>query len=105
MNRGACHQRIFSDESDYQYFMSLLLDTRNLYSFIVHAYCLMTNHYHLLIETKDEDISKIMKRINQFYTRYFKDMNRQLYREFVESRIRYEIFEELIAKEMGEDEL
>ena len=71
MNRGACHQRIFSDESDYQYFMSLLLDTRNLYSFIVHVYCLMTNHYHLLIETKDEDISKIMKRINEFYTRYY----------------------------------
>ena len=71
----------------------------------MHAYCLMTNHYHLLIETKDEDISKIMKRINQFYTRYFKDMNRQLYREFVESRIRYGIFEERIAKEMGEDEL
>ena len=180
MNRGACHQRIFSDESDYQYFMSLLLDTRNLYSFIVHAYCLMTNHYHLLIETKDEDISKIMKRINEFYTRYynvkygrdgalfrgrfkscevlddeyflqtsryiclnpvnarivelpeqykwssystlvglteepitecdktlryFKDKNKQLYREFVESRIRYGIFEEQIAKEMGEDEL
>ena len=69
------------------------------------AYSLMTNHYHILIETKGEDISKIMKRINEFYTRYFKHKNKQLYREFVESRIRYGIFEEQIAMEMGEDEL
>ena len=88
MNRGACHQRIFSDESDYQYFMSLLLDTRNLYSFIVHAYCLMTNHYHLLIDTKDEDISKIMKLAIYLLLR---DMERIMEKKYIGPN--YKIFE------------
>lgn len=65
MNRGACHQTIFEDEEDYQYFLTLLLDTRKRYPFVVHAFCLMSNHYHLLLETKVDDIGKIMKRINE----------------------------------------
>lgn len=71
MNRGACHQKIFHNKSDYRYFLNLLLGTQDLYPYVVHAYCLMTNHYHLLIETKTESISSIMKRIGENYTRYY----------------------------------
>lgn len=71
MNRGANHQEIFSDEMDYQYMRELIKITQEKYDFYVHAYCFMTNHYHLLIETKEESISKIMKQIDEFYTRYY----------------------------------
>ncbi|MDD5999113.1 MAG: transposase, partial [Lachnospiraceae bacterium] len=56
--------------------------------------------YSTLVGLTEEPITECDKTL-----RYFKDKNKQLYREFVESRIRYGIFEERIAKEMGEDEL
>lgn len=71
MNRGVNHQSIFSEEMDYEYFLEILRKTKELYPFEIHAYCLMTNHYHLLIETKDDEIWKIMKMINLFYVRYY----------------------------------
>lgn len=71
MNRGSNHQKIFWDESDYQYLLELILITQEKYGFKIHAFCLMTNHYHLLLETENEHISKIMKQIDEFYTRYF----------------------------------
>lgn len=71
MNRGANHQKIFSDDSDYQYIAALIKMTQNKYGFKLHAYCFMTNHYHLLLETENEHISKIMKQIDEFYTRYY----------------------------------
>lgn len=71
MNRGGSHQNIFKDESDYQYMLRLLQSTKEKFPFYVHAYCLMTNHYHFLIETLNDDISNIMKRIDSTYTRYF----------------------------------
>jgi len=37
----------------------------------VHAYCLMTNHYHLLVETLDPNIGRGMERLNGIYARWF----------------------------------
>lgn len=71
MNRGANHQKIFLDKNDYLYFLELLKITKAKYKFELHSYCLMPNHYHLLMETLDEDVSKIMKQIDAIYTRYF----------------------------------
>ena len=71
MNRGTNHQNIFLDESDFQFFIALIKDTQKEFPFILHAYCLMTNHYHLLIETIDSEIWDIMKRIDQIHARYF----------------------------------
>lgn len=59
MNRGGSHQNIFKDESDYQYMLRLLQSTKEKFPFYVHAYCLMTNHYHFLFETLNDDISNI----------------------------------------------
>lgn len=77
MNRGGNHRNIFLDKSDYEYFLELLRNTKEKYPYELHAYCLMTNHYHLLIETKDKEIWHIMKRIDQFYTEYFNSKYRQ----------------------------
>lgn len=52
----------------------LLQNTVNRYDWYCHAYCLMDNHYHLLIETNTPTLSKGMKFLNGTYTQYF---NRQ----------------------------
>ena len=56
MNRGGSHKDIFKEKMDYEYFLMLLKDCRKRYACIIHAYCLMTNHYHLLLETSDKEI-------------------------------------------------
>lgn len=71
MNRGACHQKIFCSSSDYEYMHNLLLKTKSTYEFNIHSYCFMSNHYHFLIETFSDNISMIMKKIDESYTRYF----------------------------------
>lgn len=71
VNRGVEKRAIFLEDADYFYFMTLLDELRGLYCFNLHAYCLMNNHYHLLIETVDENLSLILKQLNQRYTLYF----------------------------------
>ena len=67
MNRGINHMDLYCDESDYEYFLVLLKSVKKQHPYELHAYCLMTNHYHMLLETKDEEIWKIMKKIDQYY--------------------------------------
>ena len=45
--------------------------TTEPYSITLHNYCLMSNHYHLLIETKNENLSKFMRQLNMNYAIYF----------------------------------
>jgi putative transposase len=71
LNRGVEKRAIFLEDLDYFYFLSLLDELRELYRFQLHAYCLMNNHYHLLIETTDENLSLILKQLNHRYTLYF----------------------------------
>ncbi len=58
---------IMKESTDYAMFLSILDDVFAKYPFIIHSYCLMTNHIHLLIETKDSHISLIMKRLLSLY--------------------------------------
>ena len=67
MARGNYRQNIFKDDEDFKVFLLLMQDAKTKYGFKLHAYCLMTNHYHLLLETEQTEIWKIMKRINQIY--------------------------------------
>lgn len=71
MGRGNHQQDIFEDKTDYQYFLILLEEIQKRYPFELHGYCLMTNHYHLLIETREKEIWFIMKRLAQLYTYYY----------------------------------
>ena len=71
INRGVERRNIFLDEDDFDKFLSILYKVFKDYAAILHSYCLMTNHYHLLIETKKSNISDIMKRINSLYSIYF----------------------------------
>lgn len=68
INRGNYRQTIFRQPSDYQLFLQIVQDTMRKYPFILHSYCLMTNHFHLLLETKDVEIWFIMQRILKLYS-------------------------------------
>lgn len=70
-NRGVRKMVIFYDEDDYLNYLQLLKKTKQRYPFLLHAYCLMTNHVHLLLQTLDEPIYVIMKHLNANYAKYF----------------------------------
>ena len=71
MNRGAGRRWIYKHDKHYHYFLSLLADTAERYRSEVHAYCLMGNHYHLMLHTPDGNLQRIMRHINGVYTQYF----------------------------------
>lgn len=71
MERGIRRQAIYKEESDYQAFISILQSGLEKYGCILHAYCLMTNHFHMLLETGETDVSKFMKHLAGCYARYF----------------------------------
>lgn len=71
VNRGVERREIFSEAEDYEKFLELLCDACAKFDVTLHSYCLMTNHYHLLIETHQENLSKVMRTINAQYAAYF----------------------------------
>jgi putative transposase len=69
--RGNQWQDIFLDEADHRQYLERLYRYRNKCGFILYGYVLMTNHVHLLIETPNDPISRIMQMVNFTYTQYF----------------------------------
>src|SRR5512138_2766677 len=70
-SRGNEKKPVFRDDTDRQSFLNTLQHVNKRYHWICHAYCLMTNHYHLLIETPDGNLSIGMRQINSVYTQLF----------------------------------
>jgi REP element-mobilizing transposase RayT len=68
--RGNERKKIFSSSRDYEKFRQYLADAREKYRFLLHAYVLMGNHYHLIIETPEGNLSRAMHYINSSYTTY-----------------------------------
>lgn len=71
MERGNEQKDLFKDEEDYVHFLGILERNRKKYGFYLYAYCLMTNHLHLLLGSNGADISQVMKSINVSYVIYF----------------------------------
>ena len=71
MNRGLAHQRVFSDREDYQQFLKLLSECHEMWGVRVLAYCLLGNHYHLLIQTPEANLSRIMRHLDGLYTQRY----------------------------------
>ncbi len=92
--RGNRKQDIFFDNRDRLTFLKLLGHVVNTYNLICHSYCLMTNHYHLLIETPDANLSTGMRDLNGMYTQAF-NKNHQIVGHLFQGR--YKAF--LIEKE------
>ena len=70
-SRGNARDRIFQDDQDKRAFLSVLGSVIEKYHWFCHAYCLMDNHYHLLVETPDGNLSRGMRQLNGVYTEKF----------------------------------
>ncbi len=71
MSRGNRRMAIYKDEEDYLYFLDVIKMTREIYDFWIHSICMMTNHYHMEIETADVELWRIMQKINSIYAGKF----------------------------------
>jgi len=76
MNRGAGRQKIFNDRVDREIFLQTLGESCHQFCIEVHAYCLMGNHYHLLIKTPQANLSRAMRHINGVYTQRYNRLNK-----------------------------
>lgn len=70
-SRGNAREPIFLSDLDRQQFLSLLGTCIDRFNWVCHAYCLMDNHYHLLIETPDANLQEGMRQLNGIYTQKF----------------------------------
>ena len=72
IQRGHNKQTVFAADQDYQYYLENLMEWKGIYGCKVYAYCLMTNHVHLVIDPGAEAriISLVMKRVAGRQTRY-----------------------------------
>lgn len=70
-SRGNEQKDVFKSRRDREKFLSYLESATERYGAAVHAYCMMSNHYHLLLETPSGNLSQIMRHINGAYTNYF----------------------------------
>lgn len=76
--RGNAQQDIYGDDDDRHQFLALLDNVVKWHDWYCHAYCLMDNHYHLLIETGTPSLSKGMKLLNGSYTQYLNRKQRRV---------------------------
>jgi REP element-mobilizing transposase RayT len=77
-SRGNARQAIFIDDEDRGGFLDVLSMVVERFNWLCHSYCLMENHYHLLIETPDGNLSKGMRELNGVYTQGFNQRYRRV---------------------------
>jgi len=71
LNRGNNLEHLFRNEKDREKFLTLIGKMKDRFSLVIHTYCLMDNHYHLLIETKEPNLSQAIQWLNVSYAIYF----------------------------------
>ncbi len=71
MNRGRQRENIFHDAQDYKAFIDLLKSTSEMFRVNVAAYCLMSNHYHLLLQSSEGNLARAMRHLGGVYTQWF----------------------------------
>ncbi len=68
MNRGAGRRAIFQGDEYYEAFLQVLGEAHRRFGIQIHSYCLMSNHYHLLVKTPEGNLGRAMRHINGVYT-------------------------------------
>ena len=76
--RGNARARIYLDDQDHHRFLELLAAVCERHNWEIHAYCLMGNHYHLVVETPEPTLSKGMRSLNGVYTQDFNRRHRKV---------------------------
>jgi REP element-mobilizing transposase RayT len=69
--RGDGQEDIYRGDGDRVRFLEALGEVGERFGWVVHAYCLMSNHYHLLVETPNSNLSQGMRQLNGVYTQAF----------------------------------
>ena len=83
MNRGRGRQAIFDSEDYFREFLHTLSEAYDRFGLQIHAYCLMSNHYHLLVKTPEGNLQRCMRHVNGVYTQRYnrlKDTDGPLFR-------------------------
>ena len=70
-SRGNARKPIYKEDEDRRIFLEVLHKANSRYNWLCHAYCLMNNHYHLIIETPDGNLSQGMRQLNGVYTQLY----------------------------------
>jgi putative transposase len=71
MTRGRSRVQIYREQDDYFKFVELLREASAMWRVRIAAYCLISNHYHLLVQTPGANLSRFMRHLNGLYTQYF----------------------------------
>ena len=71
MIRGAGRRDVFASDEQRERFLELLDDLGDRFGIETHAYCLMGNHYHLLLRTPFGNLGRGMRHLNGVYTQFF----------------------------------
>jgi len=77
-SRGDRREDIYLDDSDREAWLAVVGEVCNRFNWLIHAYCKMSNHYHLLVETIDGNLSKGMRQLNGVYTQRFNRRHRMV---------------------------
>jgi len=70
-SRGNRREDIYLDDEDRNAFLQILAQVCDRFNWVCHSYCLMSNHYHLMIETPEANLSQGMRQLNGVYTQSF----------------------------------
>ena len=70
-SHGNAQEKVYLDDADREAFLEILGQVVERFNWLCHTYCLMTNHYHLLVETVDPTLSRGMRQLNGVYTQAF----------------------------------
>ncbi len=71
ISRGVERRDVFLHRYDFEAFLEILALVKKRYDVTVHAFCLMSNHYHLLLETHQENLPDAMRYLNSHYSAWF----------------------------------
>lgn len=77
-SRGDGREDIYLSDHDRELFLSVLGEVCQRFNWHCHAYCLMSNHYHLLIETPDANLAQGMRQLNGVYTQRFNQARKRV---------------------------
>lgn len=68
--RGDRREDIYFSDDDREYWLALFGDVCRRFNWVCHAWCQMTNHYHIVVETPEANLSRGMRQLNGVYTQY-----------------------------------
>jgi putative transposase len=77
MNRGLAYQPVFKEDADRELFFGLLAECHQMWGIHVLSHCLMGNHYHLLVQTPEANLSRVMRHLDGVYTQQYNRLHRR----------------------------